>query len=48
MRLSIFSVLYKNKPLDEVLDIFLSKGVVHVEIGAGGFIGKEHCNPESF
>ncbi len=45
MKLSIFSVLYKDKPLAEVLDLFKAKGVDHVEVGAGGFIGKEHCNP---
>ncbi len=45
MKLSIFSVLLKDKPLAEVLDIFKAKGVDHVEVGAGGFIGKEHCNP---
>ncbi len=45
MKLSIFAVLYKDKPLAEVLDNFKSKGVTHVEVGAGGFIGKEHCNP---
>jgi sugar phosphate isomerase/epimerase len=46
MKLSAFSVLYKNKPLAEVLDIFKAKGIHDVEIGAGGFIGKEHCDPE--
>jgi sugar phosphate isomerase/epimerase len=45
MVLSVFSVLYKDKPLAEVLDIFKSKGVTHVEVGSGGFIGKEHCDP---
>ncbi len=45
MKLSAFSVLYKDKPLAEVLDIFKSKGITHVEVGSGGFIGKEHCNP---
>ena len=45
MQLSIFSVLYKDKPLAEVLDIFKAKGVDYVEVGAGGFIGKDHCNP---
>jgi sugar phosphate isomerase/epimerase len=45
MKLSAFSVLYKDKPLGEVLDIFRGKGIFHAEIGAGGFIGKEHCNP---
>ena len=45
MKLSAFSVLYKDKPLNEVLDIFKSKGLTHAEIGSGGFIGKEHCDP---
>jgi sugar phosphate isomerase/epimerase len=45
MKLSAFSVLYKDKPLAEVLDIFKSKGILYAEIGAGGFIGKEHCDP---
>ena len=45
MELSIFSVLYKDKPLGEVLDSFKQKGVSCVEVGAGGFIGKEHCDP---
>ena len=45
MKLSAFSVLYKDKPLGEVLDIFHSKGIHWAEIGAGGFIGKEHCDP---
>ena len=46
MKLSAFSVLYKDKPLPEVLDIFKSKGITHVEVGSGGFIGKDHCNPQ--
>jgi sugar phosphate isomerase/epimerase len=45
MKLSAFSVLYKDRPLGEVLDVFKAKGITHAEIGAGGFIGKEHCNP---
>jgi sugar phosphate isomerase/epimerase len=45
MKLSIFTVLYKNKPLNTVLDIFKNKDIAHIEVGAGGFIGKEHCNP---
>lgn len=45
MKLSAFSVLYKDKPLGEVLDLFRGKGLSWVEVGAGGFIGKEHCDP---
>ncbi|MGO8692558.1 MAG: sugar phosphate isomerase/epimerase family protein [Rectinemataceae bacterium] len=45
MRLSAFTVLYKDKPLGDVLDIFHAKGIRYAEVGAGGFIGKEHCDP---
>ena len=47
MKLSVFSVLYKDKPLADVLDILSSKGIAHVEVGAGGFIGKDHCDPSA-
>ncbi len=45
MNISIFSVVYKDLPLDKALDSIKAKGVSSVEVGAGGFIGKEHCNP---
>jgi sugar phosphate isomerase/epimerase len=45
MKLSVFTVLYKDRPLGEVLDLLRAKGVTHAEIGSGGFIGKEHCDP---
>ncbi len=45
MNISIFSVVYKDLPLTEVLDKIKAKGVDHVEVGCGGFIGKDHCNP---
>ena len=46
MKLSAFAVLYKDLPLSEVLDIFIAKGIKYAEIGSGGFIGKDHCNPQ--
>ena len=45
MKLSVFSVLYKDKLLPQVLGNFAEKGVTHVEVGSGGFIGKDHCDP---
>ena len=45
MNISIFSVVYKDLPLDKTLDAIKAKGVYSVEVGAGGFIGKDHCNP---
>lgn len=47
MKLSAFTVLYKDRPLSEVLDIFKSKGITHAEVGSGGFIGKDHCDPSA-
>ena len=46
MKLSAFAVLYKDLPLPEVLDIFKAKGILYAEIGSGGFIGKNHCDPQ--
>lgn len=46
MKLSAFAVLYKDLPLPEVLDIFKAKGILFAEIGSGGFIGKNHCDPQ--
>ena len=46
MKLSVLANLYGNKSLDETLSILTSLGVHTVEIGAGGYPGKAHCNPE--
>ena len=46
MKLSAFAVLYKDLPLPEVLDTFKAKGIMFAKIGSGGFIGKNHCNPQ--
>ncbi|MDD6266093.1 MAG: sugar phosphate isomerase/epimerase [Clostridia bacterium] len=46
MKLGLLISLYRDKPLEQVLDIAKSKGVEAIEIGAGGWGGKEHCNPE--
>ena len=45
MKLSVLANLYGSKPLDEVLKTISSLGVHSVEIGAGGYPGKDHCNP---
>ena len=46
MKLSVLANLYGAKPLDETLKILTGLGVHTVEIGAGGYPGKAHCNPE--
>ena len=45
MKLSVLANLYGAKPLDETLKILSGLGVHTVEIGAGGYPGKAHCNP---
>ena len=45
MKLSVLANLYGSLPLDEALAKITSFGVHTVEIGAGGYPGKDHCNP---
>ena len=46
MKLSVLANLYGSKSLDETLSILSGLGVHTAEIGAGGYPGKAHCNPE--
>ena len=46
MKLSVLANLYGAKSLEETLQILTGLGVHTVEIGAGGYPGKSHCNPE--
>ncbi len=45
MKLSVLANLYGAKTLDETLSIMNKLGVDTVEIGAGGYPGKSHCDP---
>ena len=45
MKLCVLANLYGNKTLDEALSKLKSLGVEAVELGAGGYPGKAHCNP---
>ncbi len=45
MKLSVLENLYAAKPLEESLSIITGLGVHTVEVGAGGYPGKAHCNP---
>lgn len=45
MKLSVLANLYGSKSLDETLRILTGLGIHTVEIGAGGYPGKAHCNP---
>ena len=46
MKLSVLANLYGTKSLEETLQILSGLGVHTVELGAGGYPGKAHCNPE--
>ena len=45
MKLSVFSVLLSDQPLEQALAFLKSQGVQAVEIGCGGYPGKAHCDP---
>ncbi len=45
MKLCVLANLYGSKTLDEALCRLKALGVEAVEIGAGGYPGKAHCNP---
>ena len=45
MKMSVLANLYGKKTLEETLQILTGLGVHTVELGAGGYPGKAHCNP---
>lgn len=46
MKLGVFTTLLSDRPLDEALAYFTSKGIEAVEIGCGGFPGTAHADPK--
>lgn len=46
MKLGCLTNLFGDKTLDEALAILVPQGVQMVEIGAGGYPGKAHCDPD--
>lgn len=46
MKLSVLANLYGAKSLEETLQILTGLGIHTVELGAGGYPGKAHCDPE--
>ncbi len=43
MRIGVFTALFQNLPFEEALDRAIAAGVTAVEIGAGGYPGRQHC-----
>lgn len=46
MKLGVFTVLFQQKPFEDMLDYVASKGLQAVEIGTGGYPGTAHCQPD--
>lgn len=46
MKIGVITNLLGNKPLEEALEYFVSKGIEMVEIGCGGYPGNAHANPD--
>ncbi len=44
MKLGVFTVLFANKPFEEMLDYVKEAGLEAVEIGTGNYPGNAHCN----
>ncbi len=45
MKLGVFALIFGDLPLGQALDRVRSYGLGNVEIGAGAFMGKAHCDP---
>ena len=48
MKLSVFAVLLADRSLDDACKYLKDSGVQAIEIGAGGFPGKAHCDAREF
>lgn len=46
MKIGVFMVLFAEQSLSQALDYAVKSGVEAVELGAGGFPGKAHVDPE--
>jgi Sugar phosphate isomerases/epimerases len=45
VKLGVFTVLFRDMPFEAMLDFVKAHGIEAVEIGAGGYPGKDHCDP---
>lgn len=45
MKLSVFSVVLGNLSFKEACRFLAEQGVDQLEIGCGGYPGKQHCDP---
>lgn len=45
MKIGVLTVLYADRPLEDVLDRAVALGLDAVELGTGNYPGAEHCDP---
>ncbi|RKD75977.1 sugar phosphate isomerase/epimerase [Sinobaca qinghaiensis] len=45
MKVGVFTVLYQDQPIEDVLNMLHEFGVEAVELGTGNYPGKSHCDP---
>ena len=45
MKLGVFTALFGDKSFGEAVRLVREAGLEAIEVGAGGFVGKKHCNP---
>lgn len=45
MKLGVITVLFGDRPFDEALAYLKTLGIEVLEVGAGGYPGKAHCDP---
>jgi sugar phosphate isomerase/epimerase len=46
LKLGVFTVLYQELPLEEMLDKISALGIEAVELGTGSYPGSTHCDPD--
>ncbi|MGQ9617004.1 MAG: sugar phosphate isomerase/epimerase family protein [Spirochaetota bacterium] len=46
MKLGVFTALFGDRSFGEAVKLVREAGLEAIEVGAGGFVGKKHCNPE--
>ena len=47
MKIGVFSILYNERPLEQLLPYFSKLGVEAVEIGIAGYSKSKHCDVEA-
>lgn len=46
MKLGVLTNVLGDRPLSEAIKVFKELGITSLEIGCGGYPGKDHCDPE--